>query len=606
MRLSFRLVVRNGIRRFQIAEPVERPGALRAARAHGARGGRRGGRRRAHLLDQPRAHARVLRRARRGGRRVAGHRPALPEGPGRPARPRTRCASCSRSSSPRSRRGRSSCTATARSGSARSPTSRACARASARSTRRSRPSPAARRTRPPRRPCATSRPRATRTASTSRRSRRCRSTSARSRATRACRSAPRAEYDAAYYRHQMPGGMVTTTRRMLAELRPARAVRRDARGGHARARGDGLPDHGHARLAVRGHAGHDERRSPASAGATSPTRWCATSSATSTSRPRPWTRTWPSACCRCRAPTSCATSSRSASRARASASARRISEEELLLRLTMPEEQVDAMVAGRGEPRRRRCARPGRDPLVRLLGELAKRDSISLPAAGEGRRPGGVAPCGLTTCAASCSTSTARSSTATSDFRARSRCRAPSRCWRRSARRAGRSCCSRTAATWAPRRSPRGLREDGLPVADDEVLTPVCSALSYLARRHPGRPVMVFGVGRHARAHGGRRRAARGRRGGRGRVRGARRRRRPGRRWSAPRARWPAARRLLTANYQRGYWGANGIDLQPRRDGDRRDRAGHGRAPDRRRQAVARRGATRSSSGSACPRSRSR
>jgi oxaloacetate decarboxylase (Na+ extruding) subunit alpha len=27
-----------------------------------------------------------------------------------------------------------------------------------------------------------------------------------------------AEYDAAYYRHQMPGGMVTTTRRMLAEL----------------------------------------------------------------------------------------------------------------------------------------------------------------------------------------------------------------------------------------------------------------------------------------------------------------------------------------------------------------------------------------------------
>ena len=29
--------------------------------------------------------------------------------------------------------------------------------------------------------------------------------------------APR-EYDAAYYRHQLPGGMVTTTRRMLDEL----------------------------------------------------------------------------------------------------------------------------------------------------------------------------------------------------------------------------------------------------------------------------------------------------------------------------------------------------------------------------------------------------
>jgi oxaloacetate decarboxylase alpha subunit len=50
----------------------------------------------------------------------------------------------------------------------------------------------------------------------------------------------------------------------------------------------------------------------------------------------------------------------------------RISEEELLLRLTMPAEQVDAMVSGSApaEP----LARPGRDPLVRLLAELAKRD----------------------------------------------------------------------------------------------------------------------------------------------------------------------------------------------------------------------------------------
>jgi HAD superfamily hydrolase (TIGR01450 family) len=44
-----------------------------------------------------------------------------------------------------------------------------------------------------------------------------------------------------------------------------------------------------------------------------------------------------------------------------------------------------------------------------------------------------------------------------------------------------------------PEAFARGLREDGLDVADDEVLTPVCSALSYLARRHPGRPAMVFG-----------------------------------------------------------------------------------------------------------------
>jgi oxaloacetate decarboxylase alpha subunit len=54
-----------------------------------------------------------------------------------------------------------------------------------------------------------------------------------------------------------------------------------------------------------------------------------------------------------------------------------ISEEELLLRLTMPAEQVDAMVAARGSEPAVPLVRPGRDPLVRLLGELAKRDSLS-------------------------------------------------------------------------------------------------------------------------------------------------------------------------------------------------------------------------------------
>ena len=104
----------------------------------------------------------------------------------------------------------------------------------------------------------------------------------------------------------------------------------------------------------------------------------------------------------------------------------------------------------------------------------------------------------------------------------------------------------------------QGLREDGLPVADDELLTPVCSALTYIARRHRGEPALVFGS-------------------------------------EATRARMAdagvplvddenarvvfvahvedvsldamevAARavtggaKLLTANYQRGFWGANGI-----------------------------------------------
>jgi len=36
------------------------------------------------------------------------------------------------------------------------------------------------------------------------------------------------------------------------------------------------------------------------------------------------------------------------------------------------------------------------------------------------------------------------------------------------------------------------LREAGLEIADDEVLTPICSTMSYIAARHPGRPVTTF------------------------------------------------------------------------------------------------------------------
>jgi len=56
---------------------------------------------------------------------------------------------------------------------------------------------------------------------------------------------------------------------------------------------------------------------------------------------------------------------------------RRISDEELLLRLTMPAEQVDAMVANRGKPAPPPAARPGRSPLVTLLRELESRPSIA-------------------------------------------------------------------------------------------------------------------------------------------------------------------------------------------------------------------------------------
>jgi ribonucleotide monophosphatase NagD (HAD superfamily) len=40
----------------------------------------------------------------------------------------------------------------------------------------------------------------------------------------------------------------------------------------------------------------------------------------------------------------------------------------------------------------------------------------------------------------------------------------------------------------------RGLREDGLPVGDEEMLTPVESAITYLQVRHPGAPLLLFGT----------------------------------------------------------------------------------------------------------------
>ena len=38
----------------------------------------------------------------------------------------------------------------------------------------------------------------------------------------------------------------------------------------------------------------------------------------------------------------------------------------------------------------------------------------------------------------------------------------------------------------------RGLREDGIPVQDEEMLTPVESAITYIRRRYPDRPALLF------------------------------------------------------------------------------------------------------------------
>jgi HAD superfamily hydrolase (TIGR01450 family) len=109
-----------------------------------------------------------------------------------------------------------------------------------------------------------------------------------------------------------------------------------------------------------------------------------------------------------------------------------------------------------------------------------------------------------------------------------------------------------------PEAFAEGLTRDGLPVSARELLTPVCSALTYLRRSHAGKRVMVFGSdavqermasegvalteGEDAEvvfvAHVDQVDLDRMERAAHAVASGA---------------------RLLAANYQRGYWGANGV-----------------------------------------------
>jgi oxaloacetate decarboxylase alpha subunit len=184
------------------------------------------------------------------------------------------------------------------------------------------------------------------------------------------------EYDAAYYRHQLPGGMVTTTRRMLEELRRGElfdavleeVTRVRAEMGYpilvtpvsqfvasqaARNVIDGERWTNVSDETVRFFLGH-YGDSPAPVDPDIAERVLARSQARTLRELKPI--------------------SLDGARRRLGA---RISDEELLLRLTMPGEQVDAMVQNRGRPAPSAAARPGRAPLVSLLQELAARPTIS-------------------------------------------------------------------------------------------------------------------------------------------------------------------------------------------------------------------------------------
>ncbi|MGH2914616.1 MAG: biotin carboxyl carrier protein, partial [Solirubrobacteraceae bacterium] len=192
--------------------------------------------------------------------------------------------------------------------------------------------------------------------------------------------APR-EFDAAYYRHQLPGGMVTTTRRMLAELRRPECYEQVL---------DEV-------TRVRAEMGYPIIVTPVS-------QFIASQAARNVIDAERWANvsdetvrfflghygTPP-------APVDPQIADRVLARPQAKELARleplhlegtrqrfgaRISEEDLLLRLTMPAEQVDAMVAARDaaaagrSPAPLPAARPGRAPQVTLLAELQRRPSL--------------------------------------------------------------------------------------------------------------------------------------------------------------------------------------------------------------------------------------
>jgi oxaloacetate decarboxylase (Na+ extruding) subunit alpha len=189
------------------------------------------------------------------------------------------------------------------------------------------------------------------------------------------RGAP-AEYDAAYYRHQMPGGMVTTTRRQLEEI--------------------GRPELFDAVLEevtrVRAEMGYPIMVTPVS-------QFVATQAVMNLISGERWSkvsdemmRYFLGHFYEPAAPLDPEIADQVLSLPRAEELrdleplslegareryGQRISEEELLLRLTMPAEQVDAMIAARGDRKPAGGTRPGEDPLVWLLREISARESIS-------------------------------------------------------------------------------------------------------------------------------------------------------------------------------------------------------------------------------------
>ena len=279
---------------------------------------------------------------------------------------------------------------------------------------------------------------------------------------RACRSARRAEYDAAYYRHQMPGGMVTTTRRMLEEMRRPElfdAVLEEV----TRVRAEmGYPIMVTPVLAVRGHA----RPSMNVIGGE---RWRDVSDEIVRyflgHFGAPAAPVDPEVADRVLSlPRAAELRDARAAQPRGRARALRRAD----LRGGAAAAADDAGRAGRrdGRPRRGEPAPRRRPARARPAGRAAaaswpSAQSITYLRVEKGDDLVGVAPCGLTTSAASCSTSTGRWCTAAPTSGRQPLPGARGGAGGDPRRRAGRWCCSPTAATSRRRSSRAGCARTG-------------------------------------------------------------------------------------------------------------------------------------------------
>jgi oxaloacetate decarboxylase alpha subunit len=181
------------------------------------------------------------------------------------------------------------------------------------------------------------------------------------------------EYDAAYYHHQLPGGMVSTTRRMLEEIRRPELY-------------DAVLDEV---TRVREEMGWPILVTPvsqlvayqATRNVVDPERWLNVSDETVryflghygefAAPPDPRVADRVLSLPKVEALRDAEPVNLAGARARIG---ERLADEELLLRLTMPAEQVDAMKAAPPIAERRP---PARTPLVRLLREVERRPAIS-------------------------------------------------------------------------------------------------------------------------------------------------------------------------------------------------------------------------------------